>query len=59
VTHGALDVADHVQSRVVVTVNVPLAPAAGAEAMEFFTETWHFGAPDGLVTLIEDEPVQE
>ncbi len=53
--HDALVDADHVQSRVVVTSTVPLAPAAGAEVMEPVAETWHF-APLGAVTETEVDP---
>jgi regulatory protein len=42
-THVELLVADHVQSRVVLTVSVPVPPPEGMLAvMEFATETWHF-----------------
>ena len=55
VIHEAALAADHVQSRVVLTSIVPLAPVAGAELIEFEAETWHFGA-DGAVTDTELDP---
>jgi hypothetical protein len=52
----ALLVADHVQSRVVVTDRVPEPPEEETEfPTEFVTETWHF-TPGGAVTLMEDDP---
>ncbi len=44
VIHGVEVVADHVQSRVVVTLIVPDAPLAGADDIELVADTWHFGA---------------
>jgi hypothetical protein len=54
-TQAALVDAAHVQSRVVVTVIVPAAPAAGTEDIEFSVDTSHF-AVDGPVTETEDDP---
>ena len=53
--HAALLDADHVQSRVVETFRVPVAPADGIFVeIEFSTDTWHFTA-DGDVRSIEVE----
>ena len=50
-------VAAQVQSRVVVTVSVPGAPAAGTELIELLTLTSHFENEEGPVVSI-DAPVQ-
>ena len=47
--------ADHVQSRLVLMVSVPEAPAAGTDVIELPTETEHFESP-GEVTEIEEDP---
>ena len=47
--------ADHVQSRLVLMVSVPEAPAAGTEVIELPTDTEHFESL-GDVTEIEDDP---
>jgi hypothetical protein len=49
-------VAAQVQSRVVATVSVPGAPAAGTELIELLTFTAHFVEEEGPVTSI-DVPV--
>jgi hypothetical protein len=56
--HGVAVDADHVQSRFVLMVSVPEAPAAGTEGIELVTDTEHF-APDGEVTEIDDDPQAE
>jgi hypothetical protein len=53
-THVAAVDASHVQSRVVVTVSVPEAPAAGTVAIELSTDTWHL-AVVGALTDRSDE----
>ena len=53
--HGVGVDADHVQSRLVLILSVPDAPAAGTEDIELVTETEHF-SPDGDVTEMDDEP---
>jgi len=53
--HAAPLDAVHVQSRVVVIVSAPVAPAAGADAIELSTLTWHLGV-EGAVTEMEVEP---
>jgi hypothetical protein len=45
----------HVQSRVVVMLNVPEAPAAGADDTEVLGVTWHL-TPEGASTVIDDDP---
>jgi hypothetical protein len=45
----------HVQSRVVVIVNVPDAPDAGADGIDMLGVTWHL-TPDGESTVIDDDP---
>jgi hypothetical protein len=50
--------ADQVQSLLVLTVSVPLAPAAGADAIEFATVTEHL-VKLGEVTDIDDDPQAE
>ncbi len=47
--------AAHVQSRVVVTLTLPVIPPAGADAADRSTLTWHLGA-SGAVTEIAVEP---
>jgi hypothetical protein len=47
--------ADHVQSRFVLMVMVPEAPAAGTEGIELVTDTEHFSSV-GEVTEIDDDP---
>lgn len=47
--HGAPLDASHVQSRVVVTWSMPVAPAAGALSSELPTPTWHL-VLDGALT---------
>jgi hypothetical protein len=54
--HVVAVVAAQVQSRVVVTVSIPGAPAAGIEVIELLTFTSHFEEDEGPVTDI-DEPV--
>src|SRR5262249_62351774 len=54
-THDALVDAVHVQSRVVVTVIVPAAPAAGTDDIEFSVERLHFDV-EGPITETEDDP---
>jgi len=49
VTQAAALAASHVQSRVVVTVRVPLPPVAGIIGGELSTVTWHFD-DEGPVT---------
>jgi hypothetical protein len=51
-------VAVHEQSRVVETVNVPDAPAAGADSIELDAVTWHFRL-DGPSTLTDVDPHAE
>lgn len=53
--HGVEDVADHVQSRVVLTETLPEPPEAGADAIELVAVTWHLTVV-GASTLIEEEP---
>jgi hypothetical protein len=53
-THEALLVAVHVQSGVVDTVTVPLAPPAGADCIEFKAVIWHFTG-DGPTVSVDDE----
>ena len=53
-THEALLVAVHVQSGVVDTVTVPLAPPAGADCIEFEAVSWHFTG-DGPTVSVDDE----
>jgi hypothetical protein len=53
-THEALLVAVHVQSGVVDTVTVPLAPLAGADCIEFEAVIWHFTG-DGPTVSVDDE----
>jgi len=45
--------ASHVQSRVVVTVTEPFAPAEGAVDIELATDTWHFAAPGAVVEIVD------
>jgi hypothetical protein len=47
--------ADHVQSRFVVIVSVPLPPLDGAEVIEAAAPTWHF-VPVGAVTDVDVDP---
>jgi len=55
--HGALLAADHVQSRVVFTLNVPDAPVAGAAAIDAAAVTWHFEPlGDVVVTDVDPQP---
>jgi hypothetical protein len=54
-THDAPLVAVQVQSRVVSTAIVPVAPSAGTDGSELAADTWHFGVL-GAVTAIDDDP---
>jgi hypothetical protein len=54
-THDAVVDADHVQSRFVVMVSVPVAPAKGTDCIEFATETWHLTSL-GPVVEMDVEP---
>jgi len=56
--HGVGVDADHVQSRLVWTVSVPVPPAAGTEVIELVTATEHL-LPVGDVTEIDDDPQAE
>jgi hypothetical protein len=53
--HGVGVDADQVQSRFVLMVSVPEAPAAGTDVIELATATEHF-VPVGEVTEIDDDP---
>ena len=53
--HGVCVDADHVQSRSVLIVSVPDAPAAGTDDIELLTETEHLSNV-GDVTETDDEP---
>jgi len=48
-THAAALAASHVQSRVVVTLSVPVPPVAGTVDGELSTVTWHLD-DEGAVT---------
>jgi len=44
--------ASHVQSRVVETETEPVAPAAGAVAIELSADTWHFAALGAVLEIV-------
>lgn len=46
--HGEALLASHTQSRVVVTLTVPLAPVAGADSSELLIDTAHLGVEGAL-----------
>ncbi len=56
--HGVAVEADHVQSRFVVMVSVPEAPAAGTVDIELATVTEHLSKV-GAVTEMEEDPQAE
>jgi hypothetical protein len=52
--HDALEFADHVQSLVVATATLPVAPANGAECMVVVAVTWHFELVGATVEMDDD-----
>ena len=54
VIHDASLDADHVQSRVVSTVTVAAAPAAGTVAIELVAVTSHFDVVGAVTSMVDD-----
>jgi len=58
-SQAALELAVHVQSRLVVIETEPVAPSAGADSVGAFSSvTWHLTAVGAVTEIDDDVPLQ-